>query len=77
MDQKSWETKEQAQEAEQKLKRLVQEKYSKTAKTIPSTLLPLLRMWLKSYIGNVKGHDTLPKKERFAKEILSKWGSSD
>lgn len=75
MEQRSWATKKEAQEAEKELKRLVEEKYSKTTKkTTPSTLLPLCKLWLKSYEGQVKGHDTLPKKARFCKEILSKWG---
>lgn len=74
MEKSGYATEAEAVEAEQELKRRVEEKYSKTSKTTPSTLLPLLRMWLKSYIGNVKGHDTLPKKERFAKEILGRWG---
>ncbi len=37
-------------------------------------MLPLCKQWLKSYEGQVKGHDTLPKKARFCKEILAKWG---
>ncbi len=75
MDPKGYETKEAAIEAEQELKRRVQELYNPTTKkTTPSTLLPLLKMWLKSLEGQVKGHDTLPKKARFAQEILSRWG---
>jgi len=75
MEQLSFSTKKEALAAEQELRRLVQEKYAPTPKKVThGTLLPLCKLWLKSYEGQVTGHDTLPKKARFCKEILGEWG---
>ena len=78
MEERSWDTKKEALAAEQELKRLVEKKFTPTSKkTTPGTLLPLCKLWLKSYEGQVQGHDTLPKKARFCKEILGQWGDID
>lgn len=71
----SWKTEIEAIEAEKRLKVLVQEKYCPNTMMIPTTLLPLCKLWLKSYEGSVDGHDTMAKKARFCKEILGRWGN--
>lgn len=71
----SWKTEIEAIEAEKRLKVLVLEKYCPNKMMIPTDLLPLCNLWLKSNEDRVQGHDTMAKKIRFCKEILKCWGN--
>lgn len=75
MLQRYWDTEEEALLALKLLEQLVQERYSTVQSSIPTDLLTLSTMWLKSYEGQVKGEDTIPKKIRFCKDILKLWGN--
>lgn len=72
MNQTSWSSKTEAKAAEVEIRRLISAQSLITATILD--LLTLCNRYLKDQRERVVGHDTLPKKIRFCKEIVAQWG---